>query len=51
MFAAFHGLKQERFALAADFAIGRERRFDVGEDTARHGNQVALARELQKFVQ
>ncbi len=51
MFAAFDGFKEERFTLAADFAIGRERRFDVGENARSHGNQVALTRELQKFVQ
>ena len=49
--AAFHGLEQERLALAADFAVGRERRLKIREDAARDGNQVSLRRELQKFFQ
>ena len=49
--ATFDGLEEERFALPADFAIGRERRFDVGQNAAGDGNQVALSRQLQKFIQ
>jgi flagellar basal body rod protein FlgB len=48
--AAFHGLKQERLALSADFALSRERRLKIRQDAARDGNQVPLRRELQKFI-
>ena len=49
MFAAFHGFKEERLALATDFAISRERRFDVGENAGGDRDQVALIRQFQKF--
>ena len=48
--AAFHGLEEERFALAADLAVGRERRFQIGQNTARHGDQISLRREFLKFI-
>ena len=51
MFAAFDGFEQKRFALAADFAVGRERRFNVGQQAARDGDQVALRGQFQKFFQ
>ena len=51
MFAALDGFKEEGFARAADFAIGRERRFDVREQPARDGNEVSLRGQLQKFFQ
>ena len=50
MFAALDRLEQKRFARAADFAIGRERRFNVGEQASRDGNHVALRGQLQKFI-
>jgi hypothetical protein len=50
MLAALDRLEQKRFARAADFAVGRERRFNVSEQAARDGNHVALRGELQKFI-
>jgi hypothetical protein len=50
MFAAFHGFEKKRFTLAANLAIGREWRFDIGKNAAGDGNQVALPRQLQKFI-
>ena len=50
VFAAFDRFEQKRFARAADFAIGRERRFDVGQQAARHRHQVSLRGELQEFI-
>ena len=49
MFAAFDRFEQERFALAADFAISRERRFDIGEQPARDRNQIALRRRASEI--
>ena len=51
MFAALDGFKEKRFALPADFAIGGERRFQIGENAARDGNEISLRRKLQKFIQ
>ena len=51
MFAAFHRLEQERFALAANFVIGGERGFEIGEQPARHRDDVALLGELQERIQ
>jgi len=51
MFAAFDRFEEERLALAADFAVGRERRFQIGENAARDGNEISLRRKLQKFIQ
>ena len=45
MLAAFDRFKKKRFALAANFPIGRQGRFQVGQQTARDRNQVALRRE------
>src|SRR5476649_2539664 len=50
MFAALDRLEQKRFARAVDFAISRERRFNVGEQAARDGDHVALRGQLQKFI-
>ena len=50
VFAALDGFEEERFALPADFAVGRERRFQIGEDAARDGNEISLRGELQKFI-
>ena len=50
VFAAFDRFEQERFARAADFAVGRERRFQIGQNAARDGNQVPLRRQFQKFI-
>ena len=50
MFAAFHGLKEKRFALPTDFAIGRERRFDVSENARGDGDQVAPSCQFQKVI-
>src|SRR5437867_4249332 len=46
MLAAFDRFKKKRFALAANFPIGRQGRFQVSQQTARDRNQVALRREL-----
>ena len=43
MLAAFHRFEQERLALAADLAVGRERGLDVGQEPAGDRDQVALA--------
>src|ERR1039458_5209494 len=51
MFAALDGFKEKRFARAANFAVGRERRFQIGKDAARDGNEISLRRILQKFIQ
>jgi hypothetical protein len=51
MLAAFDGFKKERFALAADFSVGRKRCFNVGQQAARDGNHVALRGQFQEFVQ
>jgi len=50
VFAAFDGFEQERFAGAPDFAIGRERRFNVRKQPARDGNEISLRGQLQKFI-
>ena len=42
MLAAFDGFEQKRFALPANLAIGRQRRFNVSQQTARHRDQVSL---------
>ena len=42
MLAAFDRFEQKRFALAADFPVGGERRFNVGQQAARDGDHVAL---------
>ena len=42
MLAALDGFKQERFARAADLAVGGERCFQIGQDAARDGNEVSL---------
>ena len=47
--AALDRFEQERFALAANFAIGGERRFQIGQKPARDRDQVALAGQFQKF--
>ena len=41
VFAALDGLEEERFALAADFAIGRERSFEVGENGSGDGDEIS----------
>ena len=46
MFAALDGFKEKRLALSANFAVGRERRFQIGENAARDGNEISLRREL-----
>ena len=51
MLAAFDGFKEERFALAADFSVGGERRFNIGQQTARDGDHVALRGQFQEFIQ
>ena len=51
VFAALDGFEQERFARPADFAIGRERRFDVGQQPAGDGDQVALGGQLQELFE
>ena len=50
MLAAFDRLEQERFARPADFAIGRERRFKVGQQSAGDRDEIALGRQFQEFV-
>ncbi len=44
VFAAFDGFEQERFARAADFAVGRKRGFNVRQQAAGDRDKVALAR-------
>ena len=46
MLAALDRFEKKRFALAANFPIGRQGRFQVSQQTARDRNQVALRREL-----
>ena len=50
MFAAFDGLEQKGFALPADFPVGRQRRFNIGQQAARDGNQVSLPGQFQEFI-
>ena len=47
--AAFHRFEEERLALAANLAIGRERRFQIRQNAARDRDQVALAGQFQEF--
>ncbi len=49
VFAALDRFTEKRFALAANLAVGRERRFHIGQDAARDRNQVALGGQLHKF--
>ena len=51
MFATFHGLEEKRFALPTNFAIGRERRFDVSKNARGDRDHVALIREFQTIVE
>ena len=48
--AALDRFAEEGLALAANLAVGRERRFQIGQDAARDRNQVALAGQLQEFI-
>jgi len=48
VFAAFHGLEKEGFALPANFMIGGKRRFKIREQPARHGNDIPLFGQFQK---
>lgn len=50
MLAAFDRFEQKRFARAADFSVGRKRRFDVGQQAACDGNHIALRGKRQKFI-
>jgi hypothetical protein len=46
VFAALDGFEEERFALAADLAIGGERGFEIGQQAAADGDQVSLGGQL-----
>ena len=48
MFAAFDGFEQKRFALPANFVIGGERRFKVGQNAARDRDEISLRGQFQK---
>jgi hypothetical protein len=50
MLAAFDGLKEKRFALSADFAVSRQRRFEVREQAPSDGNQISAPGQLYKFA-
>jgi hypothetical protein len=50
VFAAFDRFAEEGLALTANFAVGRERRFQIGQNAARDRNQVALAGQFQEFI-
>ena len=49
--ASFDGFKQERLALPANLAIGRERRLDVRQQPAGDGDQVALGRQTEELFE
>ncbi len=51
MFRPFDRLEEERLALSANFAIGGERRFDIGQQPPGHGDQVSLRGQLHELVQ
>ena len=51
VFAALDRLEQERLARPADLAVGRERRFDIRQQPAGDGDQVALGGQLQELVE
>ena len=42
MLAAFDRFEEKRFALPANFAIGRQRRFEIGQQPARDRDQGCL---------
>ena len=48
--AALDGFEEERLAGAADFAVGGEGRFQVGQNASRNGNKISLRGELQEFI-
>ncbi len=48
VFASLDRLEQKRFALPANFVVGGERRFKIGENAACHGNEIPLRRQFQK---
>ena len=50
MLAALDGFEEEGLALAADFVIGREGRFQIGQNAARDRDEVSLAGQFQEFV-
>jgi len=49
MLAPFDRLEQKRFALAANFTVGGERRFNVSQQAARDGDHVALRGQFQRI--
>ena len=51
MLAALDRLEQEGLARPTDLAIGRKRRFNVSQQPAGDGDQVALGGQLQKLFE
>ena len=51
VFAAFDRFEEERFALPADFPVGREGRFKISQEPAGNGDEVPLGGQLLKFFQ
>ena len=49
VFAAFDRLEKKRFALAANFMVGGERRFEIGQQAARDRDEVSQGGQFQKF--
>src|SRR5208282_5640829 len=49
VFAAFDGFEKKGFALPANLAIGGERRFQIRQNPARNGDEIALTGPFQKF--
>ena len=49
--AALDGFEEEGFALAAQFAVGGEGRFKIGEDAAYDRDEIPLLRQTRELFQ